>query len=77
MPMDLGMSGILPISDFVRNASAQRHALARESAAFPVEIRCPLSGKGRSAFGMLHHIRGGEVQVLPTPRPSQDLMNPE
>jgi plasmid stabilization system protein ParE len=27
-----------------------RHALARESAAFPVDIRCLLSGKNRSAF---------------------------
>ena len=27
-----------------------RHALARESTAFPVEIRCLLVGKNRSAF---------------------------
>ncbi len=54
-----------------------RHALARESAAFPVEIRCLLSGKNRSAFRILYQIKGDEVRVLAIRRPSQDLMDPE
>ncbi len=41
-----------------------RHAIARESAAFPVEIRCLLSGKNRSAFRILYQIKGDEVRVL-------------
>lgn len=57
--------------------SPERHALARESAAFPVEIRCLLSGKNRSAFRILYHIKGDEVRVLAIRRPSQDLMDPE
>lgn len=56
--------------------SPERHLLARESAAFPVEIRCLLSGKNRSAFRILYQIKGGEVRVLAIRRPSQDLMNP-
>jgi uncharacterized protein (DUF2249 family) len=55
----------------------ERHALARESAAFPVEIRCLLSGKNRSAFRILYQIKGDEVRVLAIRRPSQDLMVPE
>lgn len=55
----------------------ERHALARESAAFPVEIRCLLSGKNRSAFRILYQIKGDEVRVLSIRRPSQDLMEPE
>jgi len=54
----------------------ERHALARESAAFPVEIRCLLSGKNRSAFRILYQIKSDEVRVLSIRRPSQDLMKP-
>jgi plasmid stabilization system protein ParE len=54
-----------------------RHALARESAAFPVEIRCLLVGKNRSAFRILFQIKGDEVRVLTIRWPSQDLMEPE
>lgn len=57
--------------------SPERHALARESAALPVEIRCLLSGKNRSAFRILYHIKGDEVRVLAIRRPAQDLMAPE
>lgn len=57
--------------------SPERHALARESASFPVEIRCLLSGKNRSAFRILYQIKGDEVRVLAIRRPSQDLMEPE
>jgi plasmid stabilization system protein ParE len=57
--------------------SPERHALARESAAFPVEIRCLLSGKNRSAFRILYQIKDNEVRVLAIRRPSQDLMDPE
>ena len=57
--------------------SPERHPLARESAAFPVEIRCLLSGKNRSAFRILYQIKGKEVRILAIRRPSQDLMNPE
>jgi plasmid stabilization system protein ParE len=57
--------------------TAERHALARESAAFPVEIRCMLSGKNRSAFRILYHIKDEEVRVLAIRRPSLDLMEPE
>lgn len=57
--------------------SPERHALARESAAFPVEIRCLLSGKNRSAFRILYHIKEDEVRVLAIRRPAQDLMEPE
>ena len=53
-----------------------RHALARESAAFSVEIRCLLCGKNRSAFRILYQIKNDEVRVLAIRRPSQDLMNP-
>ena len=53
-----------------------RHSLARESAAFPVEIRCLLSGKNRSAFRILYQIKDDEVRVLAIRRPSQDLMEP-
>ncbi|MEO5913080.1 MAG: type II toxin-antitoxin system RelE/ParE family toxin [Luteolibacter sp.] len=52
------------------------HALARESAAFPVEIRCLLCGKNRSAFRILYQIKDDEVRVLAIRRPSQDLMDP-
>lgn len=55
----------------------ERHALARESATFPVEIRCLISGKNRSAFRILYQIKGYEVRVLAIRRPSQDLMEPE
>ena len=54
---------------------AERHALARESAAFPVPIRCHLVGKGRSAFRILFHVAGDEVRVLAIRRPAQDVMN--
>jgi plasmid stabilization system protein ParE len=57
--------------------SPERHALARESVAFPVVIRCLLSGKNRSAFRILYQIKGDEVRVLAIRRPSQDLMEPE
>ena len=57
--------------------SPERHPLARESAAFPKEIRCLLSGKNRSAFRILYQIKGEEVRVLAIRRPSQDLMDPE
>lgn len=53
-----------------------RHPLARKSAAFPVEIRCLLSGKNRSSFRILYQIKGDEVRVLAIRRPSQDLMDP-
>lgn len=56
--------------------SPERYPLARESAAFPVEIRCLLSGKTRSAFRILYQIKGEEVRVLAIRRPSQDLMDP-
>jgi len=56
--------------------SPARHAPARESAAFPVEIRCLLSGKNRPAFRILYQIKGDEVRVLAIRRPSQDLMEP-
>jgi plasmid stabilization system protein ParE len=55
--------------------SPERHPLARESAAFPVEIRCLLSGENRSAFRILYQIKGKEVRVLAIGRPSQDLMD--
>ena len=57
--------------------SPERYPLARESAAFPVEIRCLLSGKNRSAFRILYQIKDNEVRVLAIRRPSQDLMDPE
>ena len=57
--------------------SPERHPLARQSAAFPVEIRCLLSGKNRSAFRILYQIKGEEVRVLAIRRPSQDLMGPQ
>ncbi len=57
--------------------SPERHSLARESVAFPVEIRCLLSGKNRSAFRILYQIKGEEVLVLAIRRPAQDLMQPE
>ena len=57
--------------------SPEPHALARESAVFPVEIRCLLLGKNRSAFRILHQIKGHEVRVLAIRRPSQDFINPE
>lgn len=56
--------------------SPERHPLARESAAFSVEIRCLLSGKNRSAFRILYQINDNEVRVLAIRRPSQDLMDP-
>ena len=56
--------------------SPERHPLARESAAFPVEIRCLLPGKNHSAFRILYQIKGNEVRVLAIRRPSQDLMDP-
>ena len=55
----------------------ERHALARESSAFPIDIRCLLSGKHRSAFRILYQIKGDEVRVLAIRRPSQDLMKPD
>lgn len=55
----------------------ERHALTRESAAFPVEIRRLLTGKNHSAFRILYQIKGDQVQVLAIRRPSQDLMEPE
>ncbi len=55
----------------------ERNALARESAAFPIVIRCLLSGNNRSAFRILYQIKGDEVRVLAIRRPSQDLMEPE
>jgi plasmid stabilization system protein ParE len=57
--------------------SPERHPLARESAAFSVEIRCLLSGKNRSAFRILYQIKDNEVRVLAIRRPSQDLMDSE
>ena len=57
--------------------SPERHPLARESAAFRVQIRCLLAGKNRSAFRILYQIKGEEVRVLAIRRPSQDLMGPE
>ena len=44
---------------------------------FPVEIRCLLSGRNRSAFRIFYQIEGNEVRVLAIRRPSQDLMNPK
>ncbi|RYD19311.1 MAG: type II toxin-antitoxin system RelE/ParE family toxin [Verrucomicrobiaceae bacterium] len=66
------------IIDAVRSLETdpERHALARESAAFPVSIRCLLVGKGRSAFRILFHVAGEEVRILAIRRPAQDLMNP-
>ena len=55
----------------------ERHALARESSAFPIDIRCLLSGKHRSAIRLLYQIKGDEVRVLAIRRPSQDLMKPD
>lgn len=52
----------------------ERHALARESAAFPVPIRCLLVGSRRSAFRILFQIVGDEVRVLAIRRPSQDVI---
>ena len=57
--------------------SPELHALARESAVFPVEIRCLLSGKNRSGFRILYQIKGHEVRVLAIRRPSQDFIIPE
>jgi plasmid stabilization system protein ParE len=57
--------------------SPERHPLARESAAFPVEIRCLLSGKNRSTFRILYQIKGEEVRILAIRRPAQDFMKPE
>jgi plasmid stabilization system protein ParE len=57
--------------------SPERHPLARESAAFPVKIRCLLSGKNRSAFRILYQIKDNEVRVLAIRRPAQDLLDPE
>jgi len=53
-----------------------RHALARESAAFPVPIRCLLVGKGRSVFRILFHVAEHEVRVLAIRRPAQDVISP-
>ncbi len=55
----------------------EQHAPARESAAFPVTIRCMLVGKRRSAFRILFHIADDEVRVLAIRRPAQDFLSPD
>jgi hypothetical protein len=55
----------------------ERHALAGESAAFAVSIRCILVGNRRSAFRILYQIAGDEVRVLAIRRPAQGFMNPQ
>ena len=55
----------------------EQHALARESAFFPVTIRCLLVGKRRSAFRILFHISGDEVRILAIRRPAQDFLSPD
>jgi plasmid stabilization system protein ParE len=57
--------------------SLERHALAGESAALPVEIRCLLSGKNRSAFRILYQIKDNAVRVLAIRQPSRALMEPK
>lgn len=52
------------------------HALARESAVFPVPVRCLLVGSQRSAFRILFHVAADEVRVLAIRRPAQDVMSP-
>ncbi len=52
-------------------------ALARESSAFPVPIRCLLIAQRRSAFRILYHVADDEVRVLAIRRPAQDLMGPD
>ena len=54
----------------------EKHAPTRESAAFPVTIRCLLVGKRRSAFRILFCVADEEVRILAIRRPAQDLMTP-
>ena len=58
------------------DTNPERHALAGESSAFPVPIRCLLVGKRRSAFRILYHIADNEVRVLAIRRPAQGFMKP-
>ena len=58
------------------NVNPERHAPTRESAAFPVTIRCLLVGKRRSSFRVLFHIADDEVRVLAIRRPAQDFLSP-
>jgi len=58
------------------NVNPKKHAPARESAAFPVTIRCLLVGKRRSAFRILYHVADDEVRILAIRRPAQDLLSP-
>jgi plasmid stabilization system protein ParE len=58
------------------NDNPEQHAPARESAAFPVTIRCLMVGKQRSSFRILFHIADDEVRVLAIRRPAKDLLSP-
>jgi hypothetical protein len=55
----------------------EQHALASESGAFPVTIRCLLVGKRRSAFRILFHVADDEVRVLAIRRPAQNFLSPD
>ena len=59
------------------DVNPEQHAPARESAAFPVTIRCLMVGKQRSSFRVLFHIADDEVRVLAIRRPAQDFLSPD
>ena len=59
------------------NVNPEQQTPARESAAFPVTIRCLMVGKQRSSFRVLFHIADDEVRVLAISRPAQDFLNPD
>ena len=58
-------------------SNPEGNALARESSAFPVPIRCLIIGKRRSAFRILYHVADDEVRILAIRRSAQDLMGPD
>lgn len=58
-------------------SNPESNALARESSAFPVSIRCFLIGKRRSAFRILYHVADDEVCILAIRQPNRDLMEPD
>ena len=58
-------------------SNPEQHAPARESAAFPVAIRCLMIGKQYSSFRVLFHIADDEVRVLAIRRPAQDFLRPD
>jgi hypothetical protein len=59
------------------NVNPEQQTPARESAAFPVTIRCLMVGKQRSSFRVLFHIADDEVRVLAIRRPARDFLSPD